>query len=1121
MRRSLVLLATVVPALVFATACEDGPNQTFSPAPPNAGSIWNNGDTPAAVDDGGGASFDATYGGSSKTEICSGSELQSQWARMVAQPIVPPYHMAGIDISGIDYAVLTVEQASEGINGALMPVMGATNPPTRLCQGANLGAGGNGGDIGGSLVTAWGNNNEFTMEWAVPTHKDYFNQINPGYVGSMNWTYTEPPAPNGDGKMHAFHWQLGKPITKDGAVFTLDWNGYSTPGPAFDAEADELYRGLTSYFAPDLYDNLPAGVFCVSSGRCPSFPTGNDGIHPILGFRTISMYWDMDPPVQPQPSGSTPNDAYFFDIKYAPYSPAVSFLKMDSVGPTGSLNPIGDLSPPKDCELTLGGTFGSLTSDCINVFMSSATNQEATAKVLGNLAHDDQNFTFSVVGINQNYRPPQLDIGGSRQFDIIHDNETPQPDALAVDFTLDVRANGPILNDRYCDMPTGNTCPLGVYDRDDHGSGAVWREYGRLVQQDLSTKYAAIHGTTPRPLHDPACLFPMSCQGAAACNGLAYGACGTTMGCSWAYNFPAGQDATTWRAPAGCTGFEGWLSEAYPNTKGSDGTPVSATDPTQTDPDNVWDVGYAFGSFSDNGLRPGTPYALICMDPGIYNFCGAPSLYGQGNDLLGSSYAQVLQIMGAGQANNLPPGTGDYRYFFQFFTEAYAKYLESGAALHLGQSVTPSDPVPYFGNFVLNTDDLFFDSFGGNANRSEFAQYDYADLTHDPTALNISMLLIGSNLQEVHYYRRLDREERALFIAMGNADGKAAGQASWGLLRNSSNQVVKDEWGQPRKNADMFISNIAGSPAIAAGPWSAPSDSMGNPIPVGTATAFDPCFPETPPAMVMKTAWYCATHLDPDCKYQAPTDNTGKILTRANGEPILSGYCGIWNPTPFALGSANIQLVNDDITVEQQTFEEEAEAVIPNYTNPYDPTSTPLAPIKVLVPWKPLQNGVGFPVATTGQEDIFVQTAQLDFSGQVVVPVMDYLPIAGTAPDGGPSTGTGVNILAYETQDFLGDAFLCYDTVTQGNRAGTPRPGDILLAHMYTSAQDILTWIGDHPTAQDNCTIIVRYSPYDNYPDYITSLTNGVRLGIDQGAGTGRVTDLTLFTPGVGAPAQP
>ncbi len=1186
MRRSFVLLMTAVPVLCLA-ACEDGPNQTINPAPPNAGNIWNNGDTPYTVDEAG-TSFEASYGGSSKTEICSGAELQSQWARMVEQPIAPPYKFAGIDISGINFDVLTIEQAELGINGMLMPVMGAMNPPTRLCQGTNQGSGPNGGDVGGSLVTAFGNNSEYQMEWAVPTHKDYFNNLNPGYVGKMDWTFTTDPAdcPGDptfplDNKMHMYEWQIGHTLTKDGKPYQLDWTGYSTPpaGSRFQCEADELYRGLTSFFTPDLYDNLPSGVQCSGTGRCPVFATGNDGVHPIIGFRTLSMYWDMDPPSQPQPSGSTPHDTYLINIKYAPYSPAVSVLKMDAVGPTGSLNPIGNLTPPKDCEMSLGGTFGDLKTNCIQVFTDPTVNTQALQKVLGNIAHDDQDFTFSVVGINQNYRPPQLDIGGSRQFDVIHDTElTPADDAIASDFTLDVRANGPILNDKFY---TGTP---GVYARDNHGAGAVWRDMGVTVGKELSAAYAAQHGTTPRALHDPACLVPMSCQGDPSCTGKTFGQCafcgadannncvgaagcaqvsGQPAGtcaiptaqavCNWNYNFAPGQDITTWRAAPGCTGFEGWISEAYPNTKASDGSPVDPTDPTKIDPENVWDQGNPGGSplfgfnFSDNGLRPGTPEALFCLDPGLYNFCGnflTASLYGQSNDLLGASVAEVLQIMGQGDPNNLPPGVGDVRYFLSAFTQAYARYLQSGAANYAGVFAAPplapsqiAGPVPPFElayalanptapPFVLDTDNFFFDSFGGNANRAEFIQYDYADPTHDPTDLNISMLLIGSNLQEVHFYRRLDREERALFMTLENQDAREQKQAAWGLLRDASNKVVLDEWGQARKNAGVFISNIAGSPAIAGIGFNGPTDSMGNPIPVGTANAYDPCFPDTPPAMVMKTPWYCATHQDPDCNPMAPTDPvSGNIILRPNGEPLLSGYCGIWNPTPIALGTQNIQLINDDITPQQQVLEELAEIVLPQFTNPYDPTSAPLAPLKAAVPWKPFQNGVGFPVATTGQQDIFVQTAELDFSGQVIVPVMDYLPVqvTPTGADGGPSgpAGTFANILAYETQDFLGDAFVCYDSNSQVNRPGQGVPGDILAVHMYTSAQEILTWISTHPTAQDNCTIIVRYSPFNNYPDYITSLTNGVRLGIDQGAGTGRVTDLTLFTPGVGAPAQP
>lgn len=381
-----------------------------------------------------------------------------------------------------------------------------------------------------------------------------------------------------------------------------------------------------------------------------------------------------------------------------------------------------------------------------------------------------------------------------------------------------------------------------------------------------------------------------------------------------------------------------------------------------------------------------------------------------------------------------------------------------------------------------------------------------------------------------------------MFEVMENADARTQKQAAWALLHNGA-AVVKDEWNQPKKNASMFTTNLTGSSAILNAGISADGVLAWNPVAcaadadcanpasgiqignnkcdtVAGVCIVDPtktnaCDPSKP---LEYTAEYCATHLDQGCTttaggygVMAPTDDAGNILTRANGTPILAGYCGIWNQSPLALGTANMKLINKDITPTQQRLETEAEVELPVLTNPYDAKSMPLAPIDVLVPWLPYQAGVGFPVATTGQQDVFVQTAELDFAGQVETNVIDYLPTA----DG------HANILAYESQDFLGDVFLCYDQITAANRAATGRPGDILSARMYTSVQDILTWLGNHPTAQDTCSIIVRWSPFNNYPDYVTSLTNGVRVGIDQGAGAGRVTDLTLFVPGSGAPAQP
>ena len=69
-------------------------------------------------------------------------------------------------------------------------------------------------------------------------------------------------------------------------------------------------------------------------------------------------------------------------------------------------------------------------------------------------------------------------------------------------------------------------------------------------------------------------------------------------------------------------------------------------------------------------------------------------------------------------------------------------------------------------------------------------------------------------------------------------------------------------------------------------------------------------------------------------------------------------------------------------------------------------------------------------------------------------------------------------------------------------------------ARMYTPVKVLLDWIARHPKAASDCGIILRYSPFNNYLDYITSLSAGVRLSVTQGGGYGRIVDVTLFVPG-------
>ncbi len=172
-----------------------------------------------------------------------------------------------------------------------------------------------------------------------------------------------------------------------------------------------------------------------------------------------------------------------------------------------------------------------------------------------------------------------------------------------------------------------------------------------------------------------------------------------------------------------------------------------------------------------------------------------------------------------------------------------------------------------------------------------------------------------------------------------------------------------------------------------------------------------------------------------------------------------------------------------------------AQVEIPHTENPYDPTSKVVETLKVLVePWVPMQPGVGFLWPVNGQQDKLVMAASMDFSGVTTSANVSYKL----------NDDQTMSLLAVETIDFLGDIFLCQDPVS----------GDLLRTKMYGSVATLVDWIASHPGSQDACGLIVRYSPYGNFPDYIISTTNGVRVGVTPGGGYGRVNDATLFVPG-------
>ena len=254
--------------------------------------------------------------------------------------------------------------------------------------------------------------------------------------------------------------------------------------------------------------------------------------------------------------------------------------------------------------------------------------------------------------------------------------------------------------------------------------------------------------------------------------------------------------------------------------------------------------------------------------------------------------------------------------------------------------------------------------------------------------------------------------------------------------------------------------------------------------------------------MFAQSAYQCATKVQAgNCEGQLPPlDANGDMIVDEVGEPLLAHYKSafVGNETVFHLGSSHLKVV--------QTVPDYASAFIqsPVWKNPYKESEGDFSdPIKLLLPYEPKQPGLGFAIPVNGQTNRFVSTYHSDLSGQTITAevMWDYALDADT---GKPKTDGSIEIKAAYSGDFLGTVFLCND----------PNDGTWLYARMYQTVEGMIDWINNHPDASETCGIVVRWSPFGNYPDFVSSTTNGVTVGITQGGGKGRVVDATLWAPG-------
>ena len=225
--------------------------------------------------DGDEAGASCTYSGDAMPDVargptCTVSAKRQRWATMLQQPIVLTNRAGGLDLRGTTCGGLTLAEA-EAIN----------------CQSDDQ------GDLfgDGKRVATWGDNAELWLHYDPCSGAGTFLVVYQGYTGKLDFK-----SPDGTS---SYSISVLRQISKNGSGFALD-TGWT--GAPFEAEVDELYRGIVATFAPGIALD-PAGTTCVSTKKCKVGTFGTVGyvFIPALGF----AFWVNDVTAA-QPTASIP-----------------------------------------------------------------------------------------------------------------------------------------------------------------------------------------------------------------------------------------------------------------------------------------------------------------------------------------------------------------------------------------------------------------------------------------------------------------------------------------------------------------------------------------------------------------------------------------------------------------------------------------------------------------------------------------------------------------------------------------------------------------------------------------------------------------------------------------------
>jgi hypothetical protein len=720
---------------LLSTGCEDGPNQTFSPAPANAGSIWNGPGGGGGLGDGGafvGTStqeYDASFGGTNLNQLCTATTEKAVWSSLFSQAIAVPGVAGGIDIAG-GYSTAPEGNCKSNCIGASGYVAGqpytydesqetwtgatVEDAEAILCQAVATSV-----YYGETNTVGWGESLEFSALYVVSSRQITDLLIEPGYAGGLvatNATAT-PTSPAGTA------WNLSMnnlPLTKNGTAVNLTWD-LSDQG--FISNINDFYNALLDTYQPA----FPRDKDCIAVGHCSTFIIPQEA---AVNFPAINLTLYFGPPASPQPAPSTVDLMDVGLLKLLPFGTSANLLKLDAAGegPTATVANIAGSSTT--CVYKLGQQFSDFDSTCVQAHPTSDPNQAKDnrteeAKLFGGYTHSDEAYSFDLSGID-----PQFVASSLAPTAVIADGQKPAATDLAFQFEIDTYDLGTVAND-YTNNDT-------TQPEDWHGLGLLTLELAQTIQKYMQTNYGV-----NTQLGDKACTAAM---------GAVFDGAGDVVA---PYVNPTGKT---------CSGIEGIVTTA---PTASANLPINA-------------LGAAAITAIPNasklalGMKPGTWSSLICFDGGGISGGGVATGYtnclggnvnynGQTTDYFDTLLHAVLTAYSGNTLYAANPSPGDLnnkRFYFEQWILSLVKYLQSAD--------TPTATLAQIDANVVDPNNLFLDSAGAGFDN---AQYVFRNTVNAgggqaPTVVAVTVELNNSSINDYEFDRWNFRGETMLYSAL-------------------------------------------------------------------------------------------------------------------------------------------------------------------------------------------------------------------------------------------------------------------------------------------------------------------------------------------------------------------